>query len=54
MSKVKTVNCTPAVMKECRYGGCMSGNQRYCDYLMITKQRRGCSPKECNKYEKSK
>ena len=50
----KTVKCTEAVMKKCKYGRCLSGGQCYCNYLEMMNERRGCSPKECDKYVESK
>ena len=29
-------------------------NEIYCDYLCMTKQLRGCSADDCDKYEKRK
>ena len=50
------VKCTAAVMQKCKYGKCIASSVRYhfCDYLSKKHERRGCSPKECDKYEPKK
>ena len=48
--KKKTVKCTNSVKKKCAYSGCIGG-EHICDYLGKTGHRRGCSPKECDKYK---
>ena len=52
----KTVKCTVAVMKECKYGRSVvcSNGYYYCDFLGIEGKRRGCSPECCDKYGKKK
>ena len=49
--KKTTRRCTIAVMKNCKYGKCIAGDAVYCAYLEIEGKRRGCNPKECDKYE---
>ena len=48
--KKKTVKCTNKIKKQCTYSGCIGG-EHICDYLGKTGHRRGCSPKECDKYK---
>ena len=54
MGNKKSVKCTEAVMKTCKYARYMCSNERYCDYISRTGHRRGCPPEECDKYEKKK
>lgn len=48
----KLVKCTNAIKKDCKYGSTFNGCIRYCDYLCMTGERRGCSPDACDKFEK--
>lgn len=45
-----TVNCTSIIADKCRYGCQMHGDYT-CDYFLQTGHRRGCSPKQCDKFE---
>ena len=46
----KIVKCTNSVKQKCVYSGYLGG-YHFCDYLGKTGNRRGCSPKECDKYK---
>lgn len=53
----KVVNCTPEVMKKCKYGSTTSPlntSTLCCDYLSKVGHSRGCNPTECDKFEKRK
>lgn len=52
----KTVKCTVAVMKKCKYGKAIASSigYHYCDYLGMTGERRGCKPECCDKYDDGK
>lgn len=48
----KTVKCDDSVKKTCLYGSTFNGCIRYCDYLCMTGERRGCPSSACDKYIK--
>lgn len=52
----KTVKCTVAVMRQCKYGKHVVSSRgfHYCDYLTMMKECRGCKPECCDKFEKKK
>ena len=45
----KTYNCNE-VISTCKYGCAVSGNQYYCNYILMEKHSRGCNAKKCDKY----
>jgi hypothetical protein len=49
---VKTYKCSE-VKCRCKYSVTVSSGDTYCDYLCMTKQRRGCSPEKCFRFEPS-
>lgn len=48
----KMVKTTPKMCKSCKYHCHSYSTLVYCDYYLITGNRRGCEVGECDKYEK--
>ena len=47
----KTYNCNRGAKNSCYYATRLNnGNIVICDYLCKTGKRRGCDPKECDKF----
>ena len=49
------VRTSRKVCGQCRYSKVFSsGNEQYCDYLLMAKRRRNCPQEWCDKYEPRK